>query len=187
MKQLSTLILLLVLLNSCGTESDNSTNNVIIQETQHCDNCETDKFIIQKTDSTHRKSSLINESIAIEFFNLYKTIIKYDVKFQDSLPEKVKYDNRQTIYRSHDTYGIYHAILKPVLDSLKVKIVAGNFQDSTLTFSINNKFYNVDVSRFKENDGIIFFKPGKQPILWTLDCMNKRCAERDFVKCYFEM
>ena len=187
MKQLSTFILLLALLNSCGTTPDNSDNNGVTQATQLCDNCETDKFIIQKTDSTHRQKTLITETIAIEFFNLYKTIMKFDSKFLDSLPEKAKHDNRQTIYNSYDTYGIYYALVKPVLDSLKVKTVIGNFQDNTLTFSVNNKSYNVDVSRFKENDGVIFFEPGKQPILWTLDCMKEYCVERDFVVCYFKM
>ena len=187
MKQLSILVLLLGLINGCDTKPDKSDNSGIRLATQICDSCNTDKFIIQKTDSRHRQTVLINEPIAIEFFNLYKAILKYDVKFQDSLPEKVKHDNRQTIYNSHAMNGIYFALVKPVLDSLNVKTVAGNFRDSVLTFSVDNKLYDVDVTSFKENDGVIFFEPGKTPILWTLDCSTKHCVERDFVKCYFKM
>ncbi len=166
------------------TENLNTKDIELKSETSK--NCETEKFSINSIKTLSKTNKVITQPIAVEFFELYHKILKYDGKFMDSLPEKVKHDNRQTIYKTIDQYGIYDALVKPVLDSMAIKTIVGHYQDSVLSFSVDNSTYHIDITNFKENDGVILFNPNKKPILWTTDCNTKTCSERDFIKHYFK-
>ncbi|HYV90221.1 MAG TPA: hypothetical protein VE978_00490 [Chitinophagales bacterium] len=105
---------------------------------------------------------------------------------RDSLPEKLKNCNRQLYYKINDQYTWYIELIRPKLDSLSVKTIEPDFKDSLLTFEYNNQAYTININYFKDNDGVVFYKPGKKPVLWTLDRLSKYCTDMNFVDCYFK-
>lgn len=128
----------------------------------------------------------INETIAIEFFNLLETIHKYDPEFPDSLPEKCQDDGRQMIYRTNDQFGMYNAWVYPELKELGIKILDPSKNEKTMSFLVDGGLYTIDLNYFVENDGVVFFTPGKLPVLWSLESATEHCTDEQFVRCYFE-
>lgn len=189
MTRFSRLLFFIGLLLSCNSETESmippESADLLINHT--CDSCYSERLIIKDTITSSKGKTKISYPTAIAFFHLLDKIHIYDGNgCQDSMPDKLKHDGRQTIYRTVGQNLIYATSIRPTLDSLKIKIVAGNYQDSTLTFLYQSKPYRVDITIFKDNDGVIFFTPGKKPILWTLDIGSKYCTDRDLVNCYFK-
>lgn len=44
----------------------------------------------------------------------------------------------------------------------------------------------IDITRVKENDGILYFTPGKKPVLRHLQAGSKYYSDVDFVHEYFK-
>ncbi|MES2763091.1 MAG: hypothetical protein V4677_12840 [Bacteroidota bacterium] len=147
------------------------------------DSCNYSDFIIPSTDTTINDKVYFEAGVAIEYFNVYKQIMKYDLT--DSLPDFLKHDNRQTIYKITDQHAMYEALAKPILDSLKIKTVVGNFNDSLCTFMYARKKYTINTTFLKFQDGVILYIPGKKPILWTSNSERTSCNQRCFLNCYF--
>ncbi len=129
-----------------------------------------------------------SEPVAIEFFQLYQFILKSQKDgIADSFPEKLKRkDGRQTIYHLMDQRGYYDAAIKPQLNVLNIKIVQANFTDSVITFMHNKQAYTISIQLFKENDGVIFFKPGKKPIVWSSESLPENCTDAHIISSYFK-
>jgi hypothetical protein len=126
---------------------------------------------------------LFSESIGIEFFNTYKLVEKYDFKGQyDSLPDWITKFGRQTIYNAIDTYNMYLCSLKPKLNSSKIKIIEGNFDDDFVSFKIENCYYTINVKKYRQKDGIILYKSGKYPIFWD----DQFCCPQGIIEFYFK-
>lgn len=161
--------------------------NCYFKPVTNCDSCYLDKLIIEPVNNEALTKTIISESTAITFFHLYEQITKYDRSgYSDSLPQKLKInDHRQTIYRIAEQRRTYDFKIQPILDSLNVKIIKGDFKDRLLTFKFQKKTYKVDINSFEENDGVIFFTPGKKPILWTANRTNINCNKSELVECYF--
>ncbi len=168
------------LLLGCDNKNEKITQAVI------ADSCHFERFVIKSIDKK-ASATLINTPTAILFLDMFHEILKHDNEVSyDSLPEKLKNDNRQTIYRIVDQQGFFGAVITPVLDSLKVNIIEGKTTDSILTFTVERKSYTIDITRFKENDGVVYFTPGKKPVLRNLQDGSKYCSDVDFVKEYFK-
>jgi hypothetical protein len=168
------------LLANCSGKNEN------VAQANIADSCHFEQCVIKSIDK-QPADTIINKPTAIVFFELYNTINKHDGKSSyDSLPEKLKSDNRQTIYRVVDQYGFFTEITRPVLDSLKVNVNEGNFRDSILTFSVDGKPYTIDITSFSEDDGMVYYTPGKKPILWKMKTGSNYCSETDFVFHYFK-
>jgi hypothetical protein len=182
------ILVLAALLWTCSGETQSKHQKPASQRIQvdTCNSCSLSTFIIPSADSVTPAKIKINKPTAITFFNLLDLIGKYDGEGGDSLPEKLKHDNRQSIYRTIDQNGMYKAFIYPHLDSLGVKVISGNYKDRVLTFDYNNQSYTIDLAYFEETDGVVLFTPGKKPVLWTLENGLKHCTDHDFVRCYFQ-
>ncbi len=179
-KNINILVVILsgFLLAGCGNEK-NAQSDI-------ADSCHFERFIIKSIDKK-ASATLINTPTAILFLDMYKEVMKHDNEVSyDSLPDKLKHDNRQMIYTILDQQGFFGAVITPVLDSLKVNIVEGKTSDSTLTFIVDGKSYTIDITHFKENDGVVYFTPGKKPVLRNLHAGSEYCSDVDFVHEYFK-
>ena len=166
------LILLFFGLTSCHDQTP--SDKMLIKD------CGIESFIIDSVSCGQSTMGEINEPSAIEFFHLSNAIRKQG----DSLPKKLL-DNMTLVHSIDDQFGAYSALVKPKLDSLKVKIIAADFTDSLMTFNFRGNRYTISIGHFKDNDGVILYKPGKKPILWTLDRAPNLCKESEFIDSYF--
>lgn len=175
-----------ILITIVGCQNSQPVILIPASHENDCDSCLLDNFIVAQNLTDTTSIDTINETVAIEFFNLLETIHKYDPEFPDSLPEKCQNDDRQTIYKAHDLQGMYYAFVRPILDSLEVKIIDPSKTLKKMSFLVDGKLYNIDLNYFVENDGIIFFTPGKLPVLWNLESGTKYCSDGQFTRCYYE-
>ncbi|MGL4598744.1 MAG: hypothetical protein ACRCYO_14605, partial [Bacteroidia bacterium] len=152
-----------------------------------CPICNLDIKVLPASSST-QTTTQFSEPVAIEFFHLYQFILKSQKDgIADSFPEKLKRkDGQQTIYRLMDQRGYYDAAIKPQLNSLNIKTIQANLTDSIITFIHNKQTYSVSINFFKENDGVIFFKPGKKPIVWSSESLPENCTDAHIITSYFK-
>lgn len=142
-----------------------------------CDSCIYDDFSINRLKSIEA-DTVFSTPIALGYFELYKSLES------DSLHEKLKID-RQEYYRTYDRIGWFgHA--KSTLSELKIPYKNGTFEKPHIAFMVDDSSFVIDVSYFKDNDGVILYTPGKQPILWEDKNMNIECDVMKLIQCYFK-
>ncbi len=184
-------LLFAIIVSSCNNNSQPANKKEPGLAVLFKDSCDLNPYIIDSvyTNQLFRKADIITQPTAVEFFHLVDEIHKYDGGLKNTLPERFKRDGRQTIYNTIDQYGFYYDMVIPRLKALHVKAVSGNLKDNFVVFALNKSYYVISTQWFKENDGVVFFTPGKKPILYN----NKNCSEfsahchwEKFIDGYFE-
>lgn len=145
------------------------TDSIALQTTKNSP-CDTYGIEVPETVSHDENIVLISKPIAIGFWNLNKLIAKYDGRgdvYIDSLPEKLRGNARQEIYRNFDIAGMYGTFVKPTLDSMSIKIVDTFKTAGYIAFDVKGKRYVVDKALYKETDGVLLYNGKDKPIFWT--------------------
>lgn len=94
--------------------------------------------------------------------------------------------DRSEIYRLYDLYGYYTEGIKPVLIQNEVTIIDTIKNEKYVTIKDNGKKYIIDLSYYRQDDGVLMFKPGKIPIYWTMRKEEENCFEYyGFPEWYF--
>jgi hypothetical protein len=84
--------------------------------------------------------------------------------------------DRNEIYRLYDLSGYYSEGIKPVLIDNSVTIIDTIKHERYVTIRDRDKKYLIDLLRYRKDDGVLMFKPGKPPIYWTM--------KKDWENCY---
>lgn len=177
--------LLLTLFLSCSqTETasvDAAQKEIFSQKLCHLDNC-----INVPADELTETDLLIEAPAAVAFFSLYEAIVKYDGKFPDSLPEVVRSPGRQELYYTIDQRGMYDALIKPILDSMKVTAITLPANKKAICFYKKKQLKRIPVEQFKERDGVLLLAPEKIPLVWRNDRRSEDCKDEiKAIKKYF--
>lgn len=177
------IILLLLFLFSCKNEKPkNATSSIQTKMgTDICKICDVTSFQIKPyRGKLVRKVKHIDKAIVIESFTYFKKVDSFLHRSPKTEPIPEKYRDRQIYYRLSDQKAIYYSIA-PKFDSLKMKINL-NAKDSIWVFNKGKDTFNINY--FKENDGVLLYKPGKTPVIWTESAYND--CEASFFRCYFQ-
>jgi hypothetical protein len=171
---------------SCKNENDPTKFKVFENDTTTgiCKKCNDVGYIISPIATDSKR--IISSPIVIEFFQVYNFSILANSEKSNPIVEKSKRIDRQLYYRLIEQNSVYKALLKPKIDSLHIKTITGNYDDSILTFDVNNINYSINVASLKKTDGVLLYKPSKKPILWRFDGNRELSIEYNFVECYFE-
>jgi hypothetical protein len=147
--------------------------------TQVCDSCNWEAAKIQFVDAIPTDTVEFTAPIAIEYFNLASG------NFPDSATADRFFSDHQWRYGITDQYGYYTAIVRPILERYGIPTIDTIRWRNVLFFTDSISEYVVDAGRYRSNDGVLLFAPGKAPIFWTRDVFRNNCTDTTFVKCYF--
>jgi hypothetical protein len=168
MKRFLTITFVIGLISSCNMDTPSDARAT--QQTTQNHECDITRMIVPEIILYNKHSVVINKPVALTFFNLNKLIAKYDGRgehYSDSLPEKLRGNARQEIYRNYDIAGMYGAIIKPILDSMSIHIVDTVTTAGLISFNVKGKLYAIDKALYKETDGVLFYNGKDKPIFWT--------------------
>jgi hypothetical protein len=152
----------------CSCDSSNSNKGFSHKNSTYSETCFR-QISEQKEHLNSTNFIEISEPTAITFFDNYDLILKYDNdKKNDSLPIKLKNDNRQTIYKVVDQYGYYQTFVYPLLTKNKIKIIKA-IKNDFLFFKVNGVVFSFKIEEISEKDGVFFIFPTKKPIYWEIE------------------
>lgn len=94
--------------------------------------------------------------------------------------------DRNEIYRLYDLRGYYTQGIKPVLSENGVTIIDTIKNEQYITIKDGDKKYIIDLTRYRKDDGVLMFNPGKRPIYWTMKKDEENCyGYYGFPKWYY--
>jgi len=134
------------------------------------------------------KQLKLNQPTAITFFKLRENLEKFGDRpeTRDSLLKPLQKRDRQAIYQTTDGYAIYKTNLLPFFKKENINIISSNqlTKDSTLFSQTDTIILNP--SYFLNKDGVILFKPNKEPIVWQYDFKEEYCPVELLLEMYFK-
>lgn len=146
-----------------------------------CEICDVTSFQIKPYHGKPvKKVKHIDKAIVIESFTYFKKVDSFLHKIPKTEPVPEKFRDRQLYYKLGDQRSMYYAIA-PNFNSLNMKIKITT-KDSILVFNKGKDTFNLHY--FKENDGVLLYKPGKTPVIWTESAYYE--CEASFFRCYFQ-
>ena len=137
-----------------------------------------------------KKDTCFNETSSKGFYTKLKlrtptaiTFLKHYNQKKFSLKETPK--QRGHRYRTTDGFGNYITFFKPFFEKENINIISSNqlIQDSILITKTDT--ININPHFFKNQDGVILFTPGKDPIVWQFD-FSDNCHPVDLLNFYFK-
>lgn len=144
-----------------------------------CDACAADSFFIKPSSVINGDRVLISQSVAIQFFNRVHLLEKYDNKRSyDTLMRLFNmnhWSDRNVIYALTNQYFYFLKEIKPFLMKNSITIIDSVSDNRLLEFRHANFSVVVDPSDYKDQDGVLFFLPGKKPLFWTADAEDRYC------------
>jgi hypothetical protein len=154
-----------------------------------CSFCSIDPFLVESTEQDIQTNITIDFPVAIVLLDRVGLVHKYERENYDTLMKlfKMKHQgDRSEIYRLYDVYGYYTEGVKPLLILNEVTIIDTIKSEKYITIRDNDKKYIIDLSYYRQDDGVLMFKPGKSPIYWTMRKEEENCFEYyGFPEWYF--
>lgn len=145
-----------------------------------CSFCAIDSLLVESINLDIKTKIIIDYPVAIELLDRVELVHKYEnEKGYDTLMKIFKMRNhadRSEIYRVYDLYGYYTQGIKPVLVDNSVTIIDTIRSEQYISILDRDKKYLIDLRRYRKDDGVLMFKPGKRPIYWTM--------KKDWENCY---
>ncbi len=171
-----------------GVEVNSFEKRGITSDT--CSFCEIDAFLVESLNAKIETNIIIDFPVAIELLDRTQLMFKYEnEEGYDTLMKlfKMKHrGDRNEIYRLTDLYGYYEQGIKPVLADNSVTIIDTIRHEQYITIRDNDKTYIIDLLRYRKDDGVLMFKPGKRPIYWTMKKDEENCyGYYGFPRWYF--
>ncbi|HEU5291725.1 MAG TPA: hypothetical protein VFU05_13845 [Cyclobacteriaceae bacterium] len=154
-----------------------------------CSFCALDSFLVESTNQDIETKIIITQPVAIELLDRTELMHKYHDTDYDTLMKlfKMKHaGDRNEIYRLSELYGYYTQGIKPVLMDNSVTIIDTIKHEQYITIKDKDKNYVIDLTRYRKDDGVLMFKPGKRPIYWTMKKDEDNCyGYYGFPKWYY--
>lgn len=162
-------------------------DDIIVPDT--CSFCSMDSFLIKPVSQDVKTKITIDFPVAIVLFDRVELVHKYELDNYDTLMKVFKmkhWGDRNEIYRLYDLYGYYSQGIRPILNQNKVSIIDTIKKEKYVTIIDKSKKYVVDLSYYRQDDGVLMFRPGKSPIYWTMRKDEQYCFDYyGFPKWYF--
>jgi hypothetical protein len=96
------------------------------------------------------------------------------------------WSDRGVIYALKDQYFYFTKIIEPVLVENSIEVIDSIPHNQLLEFRVSDGSIFVNPNDYKDQDGVLFFLPGKKPLFWTADKEEKHCkGSYGIVKQYF--
>ncbi len=159
--------------------SDHQNANKVVEVKQSCDSCAWKEAEVSFVDAIPSDKFRITRATAVEYFNVVNRTAT------DSVIRKRFSEDSQWRYNLIDQYGYYSGNIKPGLIAAKIDVIDTLNWRTVLFFEDEKHEYIVDVSAYKNRDGVLLYKPGKAPIFWTMDLYKSNCADSTLLQCYF--
>ena len=139
-----------------------------------CNVCAIDQFYVKRESASDAERIIIDEPVAVQFFNRIRLAEKYDNnEARDTLMEI--FGNRDRIQDLADQFFYFRNVIKPILINDSINVVDTPPNDRVLEFRGAGDSFFVNSSQYKDQDGVLFFTPGKMPIFWTVDGESRYC------------
>lgn len=150
-----------------------------------CSSCLIDSFDVKQASQIQRQKVIINEPVAVQFFNQVRLGDKYQIENYDSLIKLFKGDGEK-IYDLKNQYFYFVKAIKPILIENSIKIIDSVSNDYLLEFRVSDASVFVNPKDYNDQDGVLLFIPGKKPVFWTADREEISCKNsQGFVEQYF--
>jgi hypothetical protein len=154
-----------------------------------CSFCAMSSFVVESVNRDIQTDIIIDYPVAIETMDRLSLVWKYERTNYDTLMKLFKmkhWGDRNEIYRLYDLYGYYTQGIKPVLLDNSVTIIDTIKHEKYVTILDGDKKYLIDLARYRKDDGVLMFKPGKPPIYWTMKRDEENCyGYYGFPKWYY--
>lgn len=166
-----------------GAFGDPNANN-------NCEACFADSFQVQYTSRSNGETTLIDEAVAILFFNQARLADKYDNENSyDTLMKIFQMEDagdRNVIYVLKNQHFYFVKTIEPILTEHSIAIIDSVSTDRLLEFRGPNMSIFVNPEEYKNQDGVLFFLPGKKPLSWTAYREERYCKHGEgIVEQYF--
>jgi hypothetical protein len=173
--------------NTLETRMESFERRGITSDT--CSFCSIDGFLMESTTPDIQTKITIDFPVAIVLFDRVKFLHKYERENYDTVMKVFKmkhWGDRNKIYGLYDLYGYYTLGIKPILEDNAVTVIDTINIEGYIAIKDNDKKYIIDLGRYRQEDGVLVFTPGKRPIYWTIDKEDENCyAFYGFPKWYF--
>jgi hypothetical protein len=173
-------------------EKDSSRNVSSSEEESEpdtCSFCVLNTFIVESMDIDIQTNINIDYPVAIETMDRVDLVRKYEDTNYDTLMKLFKmkhWGDRNEIYHAYDLFGYYTQGIKPILLNNSVTIIDTIKHEQYITILDGGKKYLIDLAKYRKEDGVLMFKPGKPPIYWNMNKEEENCyAYFGFPKWYF--
>lgn len=180
---LSMITVVVCVATNCTRSRSNHANSDLKSNDSKLDNecnaCIADSFFIKPSSEIKGDRILINQSVAIQFFNQVHLIEKYDHQgSSDTLMRLFNmkhWGDRNVIYALTNQYFYFVQEIKPFLVKNSIAVIDSVSDRRLLEFRSSNFSVVVDPNDYKSQDGVLFFLPGKKPIFWNGHAEDKYC------------
>jgi hypothetical protein len=183
-----------MLILGCTTKSEHGSRARALEErgitSDTCSFCALDGLVVESIDGRINTNITIDYPVAIELMDRVEWVRKYEEERYDTLMKLLKmkhWADRGEIYELYGLHGYYTQDIKPVLLRNSVIIIDTIKHEQYVTIKDGREKYVIDLLRYRQDDGVLMFTPGKKPIYWNMEREDENCYWLDgFPKWYFE-